>query len=501
MDDEPRTPEASGAAPAGGPPHMRQQGNLTTGPIYRTLLFFALPTLGSNVLQSLNATVNTIWIGNFLGETALAATSNTHIIMFLLFAGVFGFGMAGTIIVGQGFGRGDVEAARRAVGTVMGMLIVFALVVGVAGWVFAPDILRLLATPGEAEALALTYLRVVILSFPATIMMVALMMTLRGSGDSMTPLWFMGLTVLLDAGLNPVFILGLGPFPAMGIAGSALATVVGNIVGCAGMIAYIYWRDLPIRLRGAEFAYVIPSRSLMRVILGKGLPMAAQMLVVSGSSIAMIGLINREGVDTAAAFGVVQQLWNYVQMPAMAIGAAVSAMAAQNIGAGRWDRVSRITRAGFAFNLLLTGAVVAIIIFADRALLILFDLGAESPATPIAERIILLGTWGFILFGVTMVVLATVRANGAVIGPLLVFAVSLIPVRIGFAVLLYPSLGPDAYWWSFPAGSLMAAALSLAYYRYGPWREGALLDEIEPDYARERTLASGEHAGRLNPSG
>ena len=87
--------------------------------------------------------------------------------------------------------------------------------------------------------------------------------------------------------------------------------------------------------------------------------MGAQMIVMSLAGMTMMGLVNRQGVDTAAAYGVSQQLWNYIQMPAMAIGAAVSAMAAQNIGAGRWDRVSSITRSGLLFNLVLTGTMVA----------------------------------------------------------------------------------------------------------------------------------------------
>jgi Na+-driven multidrug efflux pump len=185
----------------------------------------------------------------------------------------------------------------------------------------------------------------------------------------------------------------------------------------------------------------------------------------------------------------------------MAIGAAVSAMAAQNIGAGRWDRIGRITGAGFAFNILITGAMAAAIMLFDRPLLGLFDLGADSPATPIAEHIILLASWGFVLFGITMVVLSTVRANGAVIGPLLIFATALIPVRIGSAIAAQPYLGSDALWWSFPAGSIVAVVLSLLYFYYGPWRKGTLLDEIDGNYAREETLASGEQSGRLNPSG
>ncbi|RZM09006.1 MAG: MATE family efflux transporter, partial [Sphingomonas sp.] len=165
--------------------------DLTTGPIGKTLLAFALPTLGSNVLQSLNGSINAIWVGRFLGETALAATSNANIIMFLMFGAVFGFGMAATILIGQSWGRRDVDGARRAFGTALGLVFLISLVVAVAGWAFAHDILVLLATPGDALPLAEDYLRVIFLSLPAAMMLVLTMMGLRGSGDSLTPLWFM----------------------------------------------------------------------------------------------------------------------------------------------------------------------------------------------------------------------------------------------------------------------------------------------------------------------
>src|ERR1700755_1238240 len=98
--------------------HVTQ--DLTSGPIARTLLMFALPTMGSSILQSLNGTINAIWVGRFLGENALAATANANMVMFLLTAFVFGFGMAATILIGQAWGRKDVEGARRVFGTTSG---------------------------------------------------------------------------------------------------------------------------------------------------------------------------------------------------------------------------------------------------------------------------------------------------------------------------------------------------------------------------------------------
>src|SRR3569623_1049667 len=121
--------------------------DLTVGAIGTTLLTFALPTLASNILQSLNGSINSIWVGRFIGESALAATSNANIIMLLMFSAVFGFGMAATILIGQSVGRGDIEAARRAFGSAVGLVIGGAVVIAIIGWLLAPQILRLLATP------------------------------------------------------------------------------------------------------------------------------------------------------------------------------------------------------------------------------------------------------------------------------------------------------------------------------------------------------------------
>ena len=170
---------------------------------------------------------------------------------------------------------------------------------------------------------------------------------------------------------------------------------------------------------------------------------------VSSSMLTMLRLVNEEGVDTIAAFGATQQVWTYVQMPAMALGAAVSAMVAQNIGAGRWDRVSRITASGVWFNLALTGLLVVVLVAVDRHVMGLF-LEDGSAAIEIGQHIGRIATWGFIAFGVTMVLFGTVRGNGQVLWPLIILFVSMYPVRLGVAYGLRASLGVDALWLSFP---------------------------------------------------
>ena len=472
VDIEAKAPSpATEGPPAAAHPGARPGGrDLTTGPITRTLLAFMIPTLGSSILQSLNGSINAVWIGRLLGENALAATANATTVMFLSLSFVFGFGLAATILVGQAFGRRDIAGARRVIGTALGGFAMVAILLSATGYVLTPRILAVLATPPAALPLALDYLHVIFLGLPGALLLTMLMMSLRGSGDSLTPLYFMALSVVLDTGLNPFLINGIGPFPKLGIAGSATATLIANYAALAALVVTIYLRDLPLRLRGGELRYLRPDPALLRTIIMKGLPMGLQMIAVSASAMTMFGLVNRQGVDTTAAFGVALQLWTYVQMPALAVGAAVSTMVAQNIGAERWDRVGRVTRSGIIITLVITGVMALLLALADRTVLALF-LGSNSPAMPIARHIQLLGTWGYLLFGVTMVLFGTVRANGAVVAPLVILALGLLPIRLGFAAAMQPLIGPDALWLSLPVASFSNLLMAIFYYRRGTWRK------------------------------
>ncbi len=386
-----------------------------------------------------------------------------------MLAAIFGFGLASTILVGQNMGRRDLEGVRRAMGTAVGLFSIASVAISVVGYLASPAILRALATPPGAMPLAEAYLRVIFIGLPASFLMIIVTMAMRGTGDSTTPFVIMILNVLLDSGLNPVFILGLGGAPRMGIAGSATATALAGYISLVALVVVIYARDLTVRLRGRELRWLVPDPALLRVIVGKGVPMGLQMFVVSGASLALIGFVNRAGVDVTAGYGVTLQLWTYIQMPALAIGAATSAMAAQNVGAGLWERVDAVTRWGILVNLVITAVLIVAVTLVERPVLALF-LGEASPALPIARHINAIVAWSFTLFGVTMVIFGTVRATGAVVAPLIILAIAMFPVRFGVLFALKPWIGTDALWWSMPAGSAFSMLAAIAYYRAGGWR-------------------------------
>ncbi|EIZ78602.1 MATE efflux family protein [Novosphingobium sp. Rr 2-17] len=448
-------------------PAMR--GDLTQGPILKTLLIFAVPTLLANVLQTLNGSVNAIWVGQLLGESALAATANANVVMFLLFAAVFGFGMATTVRVGQHFGARDIDAARSTFGSGLGFCLMLSVLTAIFGSLGASALLDMLSTPAASKPQALAYLQVVFVTMPLATMSIMVSMGLRGAGDSRTPLYAMILTVCIDIVFNPLLIRGMGPLPRLGIAGSAIATAFANTVGLLFQVARIYMKDMPLRLRGKELGYLIPRKLEMGYIAAKGLPMGAQMLIVSSAGLIMIGLVNREGLNAAAAYGASLQLWNYLQMPAFAIGSAVSAMVAQALGAGNHGRVGKVTVIGLGVNMVMSVSLAALIVAADRPLLALF-LGGESPAMPIAQHIQLICTTSFVIMSITMILTGTMRAYGAVIAPLVILFLGLYPGRLGFYYLAVPYIGGEAVWWSYPVGSVLTVAFTVGYYRWGNWK-------------------------------
>jgi Na+-driven multidrug efflux pump len=301
--------------------------------------------LGANVLQSLNGSVNAV-SGRLIGADALAATANANLVLFLLLGAVFGIGLAATILVGQSMGAGDTLQARKVVGTAATFFLAVSLCSRLPdGFLRRRSCACSARRPKPCRWRSLSARAVLGRALPEPA-------RLRDDGVArsrrfQTPFLFMGLAVGLDIVVNPLFITGIGPCGALGIAGTALAHA-GRPGGRASLPSWSFSTVASTRCG-------TPDRTLMsasarsghvEAVVAKGVPMGLQMIVISASALILMGLVNAYGARMAAAYGVAAQLWTYAQMPALAIGAAVTAMAAQNIGAGRWDRISRITAAG-----------------------------------------------------------------------------------------------------------------------------------------------------------
>jgi Na+-driven multidrug efflux pump len=236
------------------------------------------------------------------------------------------------------------------------------------------------------------------------------------------------------------------------------------------MLVLLYRRKHFLCIRRHELHYLRIDKDILKVLVLRGVPMGLQMIIVSSSMLAMLGLINQFGTDTTAAFGAAMQLWTYIQMPAFAVGSAVTIMAAQSIGAGNWDRLGKVTWAALGINAALTGGMIVLVYLFNHTA-VGFFLPHGSPAVAIATHINAIVLWSFVLFGGTLVLMGVVRATGAVIGPLVMLFVSMWVVRIPFAYAVAPRWQADAIWWSFPLGSIVALLMGWLYYQYGGWRK------------------------------
>jgi Na+-driven multidrug efflux pump len=175
-------------------------------------------------------------------------------------------------------------------------------------------------------------------------------------------------------------------------------------------------------------------------------------------------------------------------MPGMAVGASVSSMAGQNVGAGQWHRVERIAMIGLVLSVCVTGSI-AIVIYALGPLPLYIFLPAGTPMIPIALHMDRTVLWAFVIFNATFALSGIVRATGAVWPPLLILTVSMLLIRVPFAYAMIPRFGSDAIWWSFPLGTITSSVLTALYYRFGNWRKVRMLDGAIPPEAETADMA------------
>lgn len=468
MDQGAASRQATTPARSGVP--VRGTRDLTGGPVGRTLLLFSLPVMAANMLQQANTVVNTMWVSHVLGPGALAATFNANLMLAFLIGCVSGLSMAANVLIAQAVGARDTVRVQRIVGASATFFAIISVVVASAGFGLASPMLTAMGAPAEIHGQAVDYLRIVGLAMPAMFFFNYIQLAQRGAGDARTPLYFSILAVALDIVLNPLLIIGLGPIPAMGVAGSATATFIAQTFSLLMLVAFLRRQGSLLIPRGEGLRYLRPDPEVLRLLIVRGVPMGLTTIVVTGSALAMIRLVNDYGVATAAAYGAATQLWIYVQMPGAALGAGVTAMAAQAIGAGRWDRVNLLARRGMPLGFAVTFLPVVFIYAFNRPVMRLFL--PDGEALEIAQVVNNHALWGFVLFSLSIVLTSIQRAAGAVVVPLLFIFTAMWLVRVPLAAVTSSYFGAEAIWWSFPFASVTVLICSAAYYRFGDWRKG-----------------------------
>ncbi len=330
-------------------------------PLWKSFLRFLAPLMLSNALQSLFGTVSNVYLGQMIGVDALAAVSTFFPVFFFLFAFVMGLSTGATVLIGQAFGAGEHGRIKSVVGTTLAVGLLLSISVGLVGGLFSRQLMMALATPADILDQASAYARIMLLTMPLGFVFLLMTAMIRGVGDAVTPLLALALSTTIGLILTPMLIRGAFGLPALGITSPAWAAAISNAVTLLALAAYLLRKKHALAPDAALLRQVRLNRAVIGQILGIGLPSAVGMVVMAIAELVLLGLVNGFGSDATAAYGAVNQVMGYTQFTALSISIAVSILGAQAIGGGDRARLDGIVRTGLAFNLVLTGGLVALI--------------------------------------------------------------------------------------------------------------------------------------------
>lgn len=317
--------------------------NLTTGSVMRTLLSFSMPYLLSCFLQTLYGMADLFITGQFCGVESITAVSVGSQAMHMLTVMIVGLSMGATVMIGRAVGAERRDEVSRCVGNTV-TLFAAAAVVATAALLFAvPGVTALMSTPAEAVPGTEKYLTICIIGVPFITAYNVLSSILRGMGDSKSPMYFVAAACAANIGLDYLFIGGMG----MGPAGAALGTTLSQTGSVMLALIVIRRRRSGIRLTRADLR---PDRRTMRGILRIGVPIALQEGFIQISFIVITVLANRRGLSDSAAVGIVEKIMSALFLVPSAMLSSVSALAAQNFGAGKPERARLVLRYAMAIS-------------------------------------------------------------------------------------------------------------------------------------------------------
>ncbi len=319
--------------------------DLTQGRIMPMLIKFTIPLILGNIFQLTYNAVDSIVVGKFVGKEALAAVGICNPITTLLILFLNGLCMGASILMGNYFGGKKMDTLSRQISTTMVSGMVFSLVLALVTIVFAKPILILVQVDRSIMTLTTQYLRIIMLGLIFTFLYNFLSSTLRALGDSTTPLYFL----IISAALNVVGDIFFVVVLKAGSNGCAVATVVSEALCCVFCMVYIKFR-VPILCLGKK--WFVFDRSLLKTTIKYGWVSAMQQATVQLGKIGIQAIINTMGVSVSAAFAVVNRIDDYAYTPEQNIAHGMTAMMAQNKGAGKDDRVIKGFKAGMVLEIL-----------------------------------------------------------------------------------------------------------------------------------------------------
>lgn len=308
--------------------------NLTTGSVLKTIIYFALPYLLSYFLQTLYGMADLYITGQFNGVDSITAVSNGSQVMHMLTVIIVGLAMGTTVIIGKAIGGNKLDNAGRAIGNTITLFMGIAIVMTIVFLIAAKLIVLLIGVPQEAVAGTVRYLIICFIGIPFITAYNIISSIFRGLGDSKSPMYFIGISCVTNITLDYVFIglCDLGP------SGAALGTVLSQTFSVIVAFISIRKRKTGIKLVKEDF---IPDRKVLGEILKVGIPVAVQDGCIQVAFIIITVIANHRGLDDAAAVGIVEKMISAIFIIPSSMLATVSALSAQNIGAGKYDRAAK----------------------------------------------------------------------------------------------------------------------------------------------------------------
>ena len=440
-------------------------------PLSTTFLRFLAPLMLSNALQSLFGTVSNVFLGQMIGIDALAAVSAFFPVMFFLFAFVMGLSTGATVLIGQAFGAGEHGRIKLVVGTTLAIGLTLSTTVALVGGIFSRPLMIMLATPPDILDQASAYARIMLLTMPLGFVFLLMTAMIRGIGDTVTPLLALALSTAIGLILTPMLIRGALGLPAAGITSPAWAAAIANALTLIVLTIYLLRKKHALAPDAALLRHLRLNGAVLGRILGIGLPSAIGMVVMAIAELVLLGLVNGFGSHATAAYGAVNQVMGYTQFTAMSISIAVSILGAQAIGAGDRARLDGIVRTGLAFNLVLTGGLVALIYLVPRAVLGIFI--TDGAVLDLAKELLHIALWSSVPFGLATVFSGAMRAAGVALTPMLLSIFAIVAIELPAAVILSRTIGLEGVWAAYPIVFCAMFVLQMGYYIL-VWRKQAI---------------------------
>lgn len=437
---------------------MARERDLTTGSITAGLWAFALPLMLGNVMQQFYNLVDTWVVGRYIGDNALAAVGSSYTLMTFLTSVIIGMCLGSGAYLSMAYGRKDMDAIRGGLFqsfTLIGILTL--LIMGIFYTALNP-IIRLLQVPEETCADMRTYLFYVFFGFFATFLYNYFSNVLRSMGNSVIPLIFLGISVVLNVFLDLYCVLELH----MGIKGAAIATVIAQAVSGIGISLYFLIAYPELRIRREDRSR---NRERLRTILALSGFTCLQQSVMNFGILMVQGIVNSFGATVMAAFAVAVKIDTIAYMPVQDFGNAFSVFVAQNFGAEKRDRIKRGIRSG-ALSVLIFCIMISTVVFVlAEPLMRIFVNRTSTEVVAVGVQYLRIEGAFYLGIGILFLLYGYYRAVNKPLMSVILTVVSLgTRVLLAYVLSGMASIGVIGIWVAIPIGWFLADAVGILYY-------------------------------------